>query len=104
MPLPQDDLVVAVQVESGRIAFRLSGEIDESNADAIPHAVLAAGIEGGHVVIDLADVTFMDSSGLSAILRCRAGLQHKGVAVEVRNANGQVRRLFEITSLTGLLG
>ena len=81
MPLPHDDLVVAVQVESGRIAFRLSGEIDESNADAIPHAVLAAGIEGGHVVIDLADVTFMDSSGCRRSCVAAPG-SHKGVALE----------------------
>jgi anti-sigma B factor antagonist len=53
----------------GEPCLTVRGEIDLSNADEIQRAATAT--EGDRIVLDLAGVTFMDSSGLSMLLRLR---------------------------------
>jgi anti-sigma B factor antagonist len=100
----ENELSITTVSTDARAVFRLAGEIDAANADTVPLTVLSTDIaDASLVVIDLTDVAFIDSSGLRALLTCRAGLSRRGLAVEVRNPSHTVRRLFEITHLTELL-
>jgi len=50
--------------------LRLVGEVDMSNAEALEEALaLAFQKNGGSVVIDCSELTYMDSSGFRALLR-----------------------------------
>jgi anti-anti-sigma factor len=106
MSLADTDLRVSVRLDDvDRVVYRLTGEIDASNADVLPLAVLSIDpLPGLLVIIDFTDVTFIDSSGLAALLECRASLAKYGAALEVRNAGAQALKLFTITGLTELLG
>ena len=89
--------------EGDGVVVALSGEIDLANAASLP-AVVAGVVNGDtSVVIDLTDVTFLDSSGLRAILICEASLAAQGVSLRVAHPTLHVRRVFEITSLGHLL-
>jgi anti-anti-sigma factor len=55
------------------------------------------------VVIDLAKVTFMDSTGLAVIVTEHKRLQHAKGTLTIFSPPSSVRRLFEITGLTKLL-
>jgi anti-anti-sigma factor len=97
------DLPMSWNIEDGHLVITLSGEIDAANADALPAAVCAAVNGGKSVLIDVSQVSFLDSSFLRAILMCAAGLEADGVEVKVRNPQSQARRLFETTRLTHML-
>jgi anti-sigma B factor antagonist len=98
-----DGLPVSVAVEGDDLVVYLSGEIDISNADGLPSTLFAAASGDRKVLIDIGQVSFLDSSGLRAILICEATLSREGVSVKVRNPTDQSRRVFEISGLRHLL-
>ena len=57
------------------------------------------------VVVDLSAVTFLDSSGLNALVHARRELSGREVSFRIVSPKDQVvRRVLEITQLTGELG
>jgi anti-anti-sigma factor len=58
------------------VVARLSGEIDLSNAQHISPALLEATPNTAHaLVLDLTDVSYLDSAGIQMIYRLREGLR-----------------------------
>ena len=74
---------------------RPSGEIDIATADAMQRQITDAGSGGTPVLVDLRGVTFMDSSGVRALVR--AGLT---VDLTLTNVPDALDKLLELTSLT----
>lgn len=58
-------------------------------------------VEGGAdiVLIDFADITFMDSSGLGALVLALKTVRAAGSQLFVCSINEQIRILFELTSM-----
>jgi anti-sigma B factor antagonist len=56
------------------------------------------------VVLDLAAVTFMDSTGLSALMDAQADSARNGWDFSVRRPSDAVRRVVELAGLEHLLG
>jgi anti-anti-sigma factor len=79
----------------------VAGEIDVSNAEQFRHALLSAARllpeADGVVVIDLADVTFLDSTALSALVFARS--RHGGLVWNLCAVQGHIKRLFALTGL-----
>jgi stage II sporulation protein AA (anti-sigma F factor antagonist) len=69
-----DDSVfdIATTQTDGVSMVSVTGEIDLANADAMQAVIARAATQT--VVLDLTDVTFLDSSGIRAIDRARRGL------------------------------
>ncbi len=63
---------------------------------------LAASHEGD-VVLDLAEVTFIDSAGMRALLIARENLTVQGRALRLANVTPEVKRLLDLVGLTGVL-
>jgi anti-anti-sigma factor len=88
----------------GAPGVAVQGEVDVA---AVP--MLVAALDDairdstGAFVIDLCDVEFLDSSGLSSILRARALLGRDDRALAVVCPPGPVRRLFEVAAVADLL-
>lgn len=51
------------------------------------------------LILDLAGVEFMDSSGLGLLVHLRKDCAGRGVELRLRNLNPTVRRLFAITGM-----
>ncbi len=89
--------------EHGTVRVAAFGEVDMVSAPRLGRAVLDA--LGGHpsvVEVDLAGVTFMDSSGINTLVECR---QHAdGAELKVVNPAAPVRRVLTVTGLAGILG
>ena len=67
---------------------------------------LLAAIDAGHsrLVVDLCDTTFMDSSGMSALLNARRRMaRHPDGLIVVACVNESMMRAFEIAELHQLL-
>jgi anti-anti-sigma factor len=75
-----------------RIVF--AGEIDLAARAAVEDAVDAA-VDHGRVVVDLTDVTFLDSTGLAAIARAI----RKQASVSVVNPNPAVRQTLRTSGI-----
>jgi hypothetical protein len=67
---------IASTQTDGVSVVRVTGEIDIANADAMQAEVTRAATQT--VVLDLTDVTFLDSSGIRAIDRARRGASLRG--------------------------
>lgn len=98
-----DLLSGTVQVDS--VVVTMSGEID---ALTVPYfrtlvdQALATG--AGTVIVNLAGVTFMDARGLTVLVGAVRQLNDRGGQLVVQALPAPLRRLFEITHLTALLG
>jgi anti-sigma B factor antagonist len=103
-PAPVGPPDVDAWIDGGRAVVRVSGELDVYSAPKL-RAVLAGLPAPARywVAVDLAGVTFMDSSGLGALVgavrRARGG---RG-AVCVVGAREHVLRTLRITGLTRLI-
>lgn len=89
--------VAHVSRTDGEVVCRLGGEFDIGTVDALRDALAHAGSLGEpRVVVDLSDVTFMDTSGLQTLLEFREILGGQGRWLRTRRAQPQVARLLEL--------
>ena len=74
-----------------------TGEIDLATAPDLERAAMQL-VEGAteKVVIDLSNVTFMDSAGLNVFVRLHKRLSPAGRDLILRSAPAPVRRVLEI--------
>lgn len=90
-----------LEIDTGH-AFRVvaRGEVDARSGPRL-EAALREVIDRGAslVVLDASDITFVDSSGLRAIVRTGNDLSDKGGQLLVEGMRPAVQRLFEITGL-----
>lgn len=89
---------------SGRVIVTLTGECDLAGRDDLIATLLRAVDDAELVVVDLAGVTFMDSSGIHALVTAHRSARDADRALHVVNASGPVATVLEITGVAGLLG
>jgi anti-sigma B factor antagonist len=101
------DLPPAFQVDwapvSGAPGVAVRGEVDINTvaqlSEALDHAVRES---SGALIVDLSDVVFLGSTGLTALVRARAQLGREDRALVVVCPPGPVRRLFELVGIVDL--
>jgi anti-sigma B factor antagonist len=82
----------------------LSGEIDMASVDMVLEAALPCLADGAkQMSLDFARVTFIDSTGLGALVTIHHTAQQAGVQLMVREVPDPVVRLLELTALDTLL-
>lgn len=83
----------------------LAGEIDVASGAAVRSALQASLDQGHlHVVVDLADVTFIDAAGLGVLVGAQRRFARAGGRLRVERPQRCLRRLLEITALDRVLG
>lgn len=87
-------------VRDGVALLVFRGELDLAAASAMRARVESAGGEG--MVIDLRDVTFMDSSALREVLHARQAVVSAGGRIVLSGMPASVRRLLEMTGTLDL--
>jgi anti-anti-sigma factor len=93
----REPLLKIEEIPSG---VRLVGEIDASGLDGLSKRLDPLPAGEGDVIIDLAGVTFIDSSGLRALIDAHQRA-HQGMRrVVMSRPSASVIRLFEISGLT----
>jgi anti-sigma B factor antagonist len=76
-----------------------AGELDLTTSPVVDDAVVELAGPDRLIDLDLSQITFMDSSGLNALLRLRETVP----TLRVVAVSNQIRRLLEMTGLTTLL-
>ncbi len=99
-------LEVRAERDGPTLHLVLSGEFDAFTAsavsDAIDPALRAPGLTG--VVVDARELSFMDSAGISELLRIQRLLAEQGASIRMESTGPTVRRVLEITGLVDILG
>jgi anti-anti-sigma factor len=96
---PEPSLTVQDVVSGGWHTLRLCGEVDLAAGDLLDDVieqVCQVAIDG--VVLDLSEVSFIDSTGVRAVLELRKRCQRQGAELRIVGSSA-VRRVFEISGL-----
>jgi anti-anti-sigma factor len=83
----------------GERVIRLRGELDIESAPDLERVLLRSRPAGQRVVLDLADLKFMDSTGLRVLLRARVAADEGRWEIRLRNVPPTIRRLFDMTGV-----
>jgi anti-sigma B factor antagonist len=79
----------------------LHGELDIASAPDLKSEL--GSLTAPIVTVDLADLKFMDSAGITALVGARNATVARGGSFRLQGAEGSVRRVIEITGLSFLL-
>ena len=85
----------------GTLTVRLSGELDQRCAGEVRRQLdeLLLDPRVKRLVLDLSELTFMDSSGIGLVIGRYKRLRQRGGTVAVVRADAQVNRIFEMAGL-----
>src|SRR6476646_12203352 len=102
MSIPSFDLKVVRSNRTTRIAP--AGELDIASAPEFESAIAEATAEpGAALVLDLRELTFMDSTGLRALAQTNARAEQDGFALSIVRGPRQIERVLQISGLAELL-
>jgi anti-sigma B factor antagonist len=79
--------------------FYLAGELDMAAADTFEATVRASLNGSADVVLDVADLTFVDSTGIRAFIRLAEGSASRPMVL--RNAKPNVAHVLELVGIEG---
>ncbi|HEY8544982.1 MAG TPA: STAS domain-containing protein [Acidimicrobiales bacterium] len=91
----------ALEVVDGEPMIVVAGEVDLGVADRLWGCIASVVETGGPVVLDFAEVSFIDSSGVNLLTRAYHQLGGRPEAVVVRRPSPQVRRVLEMSGVDG---
>ncbi len=97
------ELKIQSHLKGGCHTLCLSGELDMVSAAELDSAVTVALAEAREVILDIEELTFIDSTGLRAIITCHKSCQHIDIPFRLTPGQPQAKRLFEVTGLLDLL-
>jgi len=91
--------VAGITESAGRLIVALEGEIDLEQAGAVRRALLDSLKKRGHVLVDLSQVTYIDSSGIASLVEgLQVAKKQKGELALVA-VSQRVRRVLELARL-----
>jgi anti-sigma B factor antagonist len=95
-----DDLSIDLRATDGQAVVRLKGELDVYTAPRLRER-LAEIISDGHrnVVIDLADLAFIDSTGIGVLVGALKRAQQHGGEIALSSPRRGTRKALEISGL-----
>jgi anti-sigma B factor antagonist len=81
------------------VVVALSGELDLVDAPGVAAALAAVASPGRQIIVDLAGLKFIDSSGVAALARGRGHARQAGGDLRLAAARHEVLRVLTITRL-----
>ena len=95
---------INVRADTDALVVAVAGELDmETAAELRPCLETALEAGDGHVVVDLGDVTFIDSSGIALLVAVRRAAIDGGRRLELLNIGPRALAVFELTGVTDTL-
>ncbi len=106
-PLSPLGLQLQLEATSNETIVHCKGKITAENSevfqrqirDLLPESRDPIATITRRIIVDLSNVTHVDSTGLGALLRAWTAAQNKGCDLEIANLNPRVEKLVEITRL-----
>ncbi|WLR43804.1 anti-sigma F factor antagonist [Bacillus carboniphilus] len=94
-------LSIELEVKKRVLCIRLSGELDHHSSEElrkqVSNAMVSTKVE--HILLNLKELTFMDSSGLGVILGRYKEIKETGGEMVVCSITPPIERLFNLSGL-----
>ena len=115
IPQPRDPILTTIQRvatelsinrrdEARGVVLVLSGELDVVSAPALEQRLSEALSEpGAHVTLDLSDLEFVDSAGVSVLIKAKQDAESRGRTLVLARPTEQVHRVFALVGLADWL-
>jgi anti-anti-sigma factor len=84
------------------VVVALAGELDRSNVATAKQALGAVGADATLLVIDLYELEFLDSSGISLLVRLSQGRDPESLRI-VPSPSREVTRILDLTGIGSLI-
>jgi anti-sigma B factor antagonist len=85
-------------LDSGAPVVSVTGEVDRATAPALAQTLLSVAEDRtGELIVDLTGCSFLNSSGLGALVATRARLERSNRRLALVLSNPSVLRIFQIT-------
>ena len=92
--------VQSLPTGEGTVIVALTGEVDLSSVSVLERELEhLSDIGARRIVIDATDLTFIDASGIAALVVARRTFVERGGGLDVYNADPVVRRTLDITGV-----
>jgi anti-sigma B factor antagonist len=101
-PIPIPELNLETVRTPEEIIVRCTGKITSSTSALLQTTVRSLIPETKRVVLDLTDVSYMDSSGLGAIVSVYLSAKRQHCGLKLINLNRRLQELFRITKLASV--
>jgi anti-anti-sigma factor len=103
--MPNDHFQARTEKAGEDTVMRLDGELDMSGTFVLEPKLdeLAAENVDGDVLFDLRGVTFIDSTGLAALVGAHERLRDAGVPTRFVRGSDDVQRVFSVAGFDGVL-
>jgi len=92
-----------VEELGGVVVVRAAGEVDLSTAGTFSSALSLALERDRHIVVDLAKVTYIDSTGFKELLVCHATCERGGRILALANPHRVTQKVLGILNLDQVL-
>jgi len=96
-------LVTTTETVDGRVTVSVTGDVDLVSSPQLREVLDEALASSPQVHLELSGLTFIDSSGLSALVEGHRKARDAGGVLVLRNPPSILVRLLDITSLNTLL-
>jgi anti-sigma B factor antagonist len=101
---PAEFSIADVRRADGSVLLTIAGELDIATVPAVRERLSAVTDAGARrLVVDLRDVSFMDSTGLAAFIHAKMRLGDEGRLTLVMEPDSYARLIFEVAGLVGVL-
>ena len=100
----QSYLNVSVRGRGRSTVVQVDGELDLASSPQLEHVLEEEWGNGAdEIVLDLAELRFMDMAGLRVLLRATQRAGERGTELVLANVRGPIRRVLTLTGVNGLL-
>jgi len=90
----------AIPVGTDRAVLQITGEVDVYTAPQVRDRVIRLLADGvRHVIADLREVSFLDSTGLGALVGSLKRLREQDGSLELVVPDGRIMTIFRVTGL-----
>ena len=103
-PSSEVELKLTVDKSPAGAVVNCIGRITTNTTDQLVDEVRPLFSETNRVVLDLTEVSFIDSSGLGTLVRLWVTARNAGCEFKARNLSKRLKDLFTMTNLASMFG
>jgi anti-sigma B factor antagonist len=101
-PIPLPELSLETVKRPEETFVRCAGKITSGTSDTLQTAVRALIPGSNRLVLDLTDVSYLDSSGLGALVGLYVSAKRQHCELRLINLNQRLKQLFRLSKLASI--
>jgi anti-anti-sigma factor len=96
-------LDIVVEGEGDELVLRLVGELDLGSVATLRSCLENLAGDVRTVILDFAELTFLDSTGIGLVIRSQRELQDRGGQLIIRAPRSHVRKVLDVTQVATVI-